>query len=40
MGGNLDLIDSGEIESCNNIVENGLYFCVFVRNFLFDFVVD
>ena len=40
MGGNLDLIDSGEIESYNKIVENGLYFCVFVRNFLFDFVVD
>ena len=40
MGGNLDLIDSGEIESCNKFVENGLYFYVFVRNFLFDFVVD
>ena len=41
MGGNLDLIDSGEIESCHKIVENGLYFlCFCSKIFLFDFVVD
>ena len=38
MGGNLDLIDSGEIESCNKIVENGLYF-VFLFEIFFSILL-